>query len=154
MKHVKCCAAVILILASGTVAARQKMSQPEAVQRLADDASRQAGARRADMFGDRWNDHMHQGMVSLPAARKSLAEEWQKLGLSPEQAKAVASTYRSDNSAMLLHPPLDGRSDKEVSEMIHAALTKKNYRMANQLLIDYERQRLHLEVASAAAPTR
>lgn len=149
MKHRKSCAVMILLLASGAVAARQKMSQPEAVQQLTDQASRQAAFRKGMTFGDRYNEHWQKGMISLPDARKSLAQEWQKLGLSPEQAKVVANTYRGDTNGMVTHPPLEGRSEKEVSELIQVALASKRYRAANQLLIDYERLRLHLEPVSA-----
>ncbi|MFK2904243.1 hypothetical protein ISP17_09715 [Dyella ginsengisoli] len=148
MNNRKWYVAMILLAASGGVAAQQ-MSQGDANQRLMEQASRQAGMTRADTFGDRYNEHLQKGMISLKDARKSLAAEWQKLGLSPEQATAVASTYRADSSAMLSHPSLERRSDKEVSAMIQQALASKNYRMANQLLIDYERQKLHAEPASA-----
>lgn len=148
MNNRKWYVAMILLAASGGVAAQQ-MSQGDANQRLMEQASRQAGMTRADTFGDRYNEHLQKGMISLKDARKSLAAEWQKLGLSPEQATAVASTYRADSSAMLSHPSLERRSDKEVSAMIQQALASKNYRMANQLLIDYERQKLHAETASA-----
>ena len=152
MKHLKCGAAMILLLASGAAGA-QKMSQPEAVQQLADQASQQAAFARSMEFGERYNEHWHKGMISLPQARKSLAEEWQKLGLSPELANQVAATYRGDSSALLNHPPLEGRSEKEVSAMIQQALVAKHYPMANRLLIDYERQRLNLEPMSAQVPT-
>lgn len=148
MNNRKWYVAMILLAASGSIAAQQ-MSQGDANQRLMEQASRQAGMNRADTFGDRYNEHMQKGMISLKDARKSLAAEWQKLGLSPEQATAVASTYRADSSAMLSHPSLERRSDKEVSAMIQQALASKNYRMANQLLIDYERQKIHAEPASA-----
>ncbi|MFK2904242.1 hypothetical protein ISP17_09710 [Dyella ginsengisoli] len=153
MNHWKCFVAMILLLSSGAAAAQQKMSQPEANQQLLDQANQQAAFARGMTFGDRYNEHWHKGMISLPQARKSLAEEWQKLGLSPELAKQVAATYRGDSSAMLNHPPLEGRSEKEVSAMIQQALTAKHYPMANRLLIDYERQRLNLEPMSAQVPT-
>lgn len=153
MNHCKYCAALILLLASGAVAAQQRMSQSEAVQRLTDQASRQAGVAHGMTFGDRYNEVWEKGMVTLPAARKSLAGEWQKLGLSPEQAKAVAAAYRPDANAMLTHPPLEGRSNKDISAMIQEALVSKNYRMANRLLIDFERLKLRLEPVSAQAPT-
>lgn len=117
---------MILLLASGAAVA-QKMSQSEAVQQLADQAGQRAAFSRAMEFGDRYNEHWHQGIISLPQARKSLAEEWQELGLSPEPAKQVAATYRPDSSALLNHPPLEGRSEKEVSAMIQQALVAKHY---------------------------
>jgi len=153
MNHWKCYATVFLVLASGGVAAQQKMSQPEAMQQLLNQADQQAAFARGMTFGDRYNEHWHKGMISLPQARKSLAEEWQKLGLSPELAKQVAATYRGDSSGLLSHPPLEGRDEKVVSAMIQQALAAKHYPMANRLLIDYERQRLKLEPMSAQVPT-
>lgn len=44
------------------------------------------------------------------------------------------------------------RGDKEVSGMIQQALVSKNYRMANQLLIDFERKKLHDEPVSSKPP--
>lgn len=152
MNHRKSCAVMILLLASGAVAARQKMSQPEAVQQLTNQASQQSAFRSGMTFGDRYNDHWQKGMISLPDARKSLAQEWQKLGLTPDQAKLVANTYRGDTNGMVTHPPLEGRSEKEVSQLIQVALVSKHYRAANQLLIDYERLRLNLEPVSAQVP--
>lgn len=152
MNYRKCSVAVILLLASGAVAAQQQMSQSSAVQQLTDAASRQSAISRGMAFGDRYNEGWEKGMISLPQARKSLAKEWEKVGLSPAQAKMVADTYRADTSALLTHPPLEGRSDKEVSAMIQQALAAKHYRMANQLLIDYERYRLKMEPVSAHAP--
>lgn len=153
MNYGTCFVATILLLANGAAAAQQ-MSQPEAMQQLMNQASHQAELTRSMAFGDRYNEHWHKGMVSLPQARKSLAEEWQKLGLSPELAKQVAATYRGDSSAMLNHPSLEGRSEKEVSAMIQQALVAKHYPMANRLLIDYERKRLNLEQLSAQVPTQ
>lgn len=145
----KWCLVIVLLSVGSGAAARQQMSQEQANQQLMEDASRRAGLSRADTFGDRYNEHLQKGMISLADARKSLAAEWQKLGLSPEQATAVASTYRADSSALLTHPSLARMSDKEVSAMIQQALASKNYRMANQLLIDFERQKMHAASASA-----
>ena len=125
MNHWKCYATMFLVLASGGVAAQQKMSQPEAMQQLLNQADQQAAFARGMTFGDRYNEHWHKGMISLPQARKSLAEEWQKLGLSPELAKQVAATYRGDSSGLLSHPPLEGRDEKVMSTMIQQALAAK-----------------------------
>lgn len=153
MKNVTCGAAMVVLLASGAVCAQQKMSQSAAVQQLANQASQEAAFKRGMAFGDRYNEHWEKGMISLPQARKSLAREWEKLGLPKELAEQVAATYRSDSSALLNHPPLEGRTEKDVSAMIQRALEAKHYPMANRLLIDYERQRLNLEPMSAQVPT-
>lgn len=89
MNDWKCCAAIILVVANGVVAA-QKMSQMQASRQLLDLATQRAAIGRGMTFGDRYNEHWHKGMVTLAEARKSLAGDWQKLGPSAEQAKVVA----------------------------------------------------------------
>lgn len=149
MNHRKFLAAAVLLLVSGAISAQQRMSQPEANAQLLGDANNRAAFSRSMTFGDHYNENWKKGMVSLPQARKSLAEEWQKLGLSPEQAKTVAAAFRADTTGMVSHPSLKDRGPKEVSAMIQEALVSKHYRLANQLLIDYERQTLNLEPSSA-----
>ena len=80
--------------------------------------------------------------IPLSVARKSLALEWQKLGLSPALAKNVANSYRAE---AVPHPSVAGRSDQEVSAMIHDALVARKYALANQLLIDFERNKVLLK---------
>lgn len=85
---------------------------------------------------------------SLPAQnklRQKLAEAWQSLGMSPQGAKVVADAYRPEAlSQGVHHVSLHGKSEQEVSAMLQSALSKKNYLLADQLLIDYERSRLSL----------
>lgn len=89
---------------------------------------------------DRDNRRMIQ---NLPKIREHLAETWQQFGLKPDAAKAIASTY------VIQRPggaptSIKGKSDAEVATMMQQALTAKQYLLANQLLIQYERRRLHL----------
>ena len=139
--------------ASGAAAAQESSSQGLAAQRAMEDANRRAVMSREDTFRSGNDDAWRSGMITLDAARKSLAREWQKLGLSPELATTVAHAYRADSSTLLSHPPLEGRSDQDVSAMIQRALQSKNYRLANQLLIDFERKKLHAEPVSTKPPS-
>ncbi len=89
---------------------------------------------------DRDNRRMIQ---NLPKIREHLAQTWQQFGLKPDAAKAIASTYviqRPGGAAT----SIKGKTDAEVATMMQQALTAKQYLLANQLLIQYERRRLHL----------
>lgn len=80
---------------------------------------------------------------NLPKIREHLAETWQQFGLKPDAAKAIASTYviPGPEGGMTT---IKGKSDAEVASMMQQALSGKQYLLANQLLIQYERRRLHL----------
>ncbi|HEU4669235.1 MAG TPA: hypothetical protein VFR91_00885 [Dyella sp.] len=145
--------AVLALLGTSGLAIGQEMSQAQAAQRALDDANRRAVMSREEAFHFGNDEAWKSGMITLDSARKSLAQEWQKLGLSQELATTVANTYTADSSRLLHHPPLQGRSDEQISAMIQRALASKNYRMANQLLIDFERKKLHAEPVSATPPS-
>lgn len=82
--------------------------------------------------------------------RAKLAEAWQHMGMSPEGAKAVADAYDPEAASHMHHVSLRGKSDQEVAQLLQSALKEKHYLNANQLLIDYQRQKLSL--ASSAEP--
>ncbi|MCP1373302.1 hypothetical protein [Dyella lutea] len=153
MNYWKLLVAVVSLGACGVVVGQEASNQGMAAQRALDEANRRAVMSREESFRFGNDQAWKSGMISLATARKSLAKEWEKLGLSPEMATTVANTYRADSSSLLSHPPLEGRSDKEVSGMIQQALVSKNYRMANQLLIDFERKKLHAEPVSSKPPS-
>lgn len=81
---------------------------------------------------------------ALMKMRAKLAEAWRALGMSPEGAKIVADAYRPESTGRVVHTSLEGRSEEEVAKMLHDALEKKNYLLADQLLIKYEQARLAL----------
>jgi hypothetical protein len=81
--------------------------------------------------------------------RKKLAEAWQALGMSPQGAEVVASAYHPELAGAVYHVSLHGKSDQEVSTMLQSALAKKNYQLANQLLIGYEQARASLGSSTA-----
>lgn len=111
--------------------------------------------RYRDTSGDwdrRLNEMLNNGAASLPEMRAKLAEEWQRLGVPAEQAKIIASTYRGADRRMTHTQSLQGKSAAEVAAMMQSALATKDYRQANQLLIDYERARLDLEQIGTSKP--
>jgi hypothetical protein len=85
-----------------------------------------------------------QSLSSLKKLHANLAESWQKLGMQPQAAQVVANAYQPNLAATIHHGPLRGKSDAEIAAMLQSALSKKDYVLADQLLIDYQRERLQL----------
>lgn len=104
--------------------------------------------RQARNMGEQLEHGDHQAwlnsMQNLAKLRTKLAEAWQGMGMSPQGAQVVANAY-NPNRATGYRQPLRGKSDQEVADMMRAALAAKDYQKADQLLIDYQRERLKLE---------
>jgi hypothetical protein len=83
--------------------------------------------------------------------RSKLAEAWQSLGMKPQAAQAVANAYKPNLAGNVHHADLHGKSGQEVAAMLQSALAKKDYMLANQTLIDYQREQMHL--GSNSSPT-
>jgi hypothetical protein len=92
---------------------------------------------------DSVDNNSRRQIKNLPKIREHLAQTWQQFGLKPDAAKAIASTY------VITGPEgtpttIKGKTDAEVASMMQQALSNKKFLLANQLLIQYERRRLHL----------
>ena len=153
MDYVKAVAAAALILATGSAFANPQPDQSNVARESMQQAIQRQSVSTELRSDSAENNRLSRNMISVPEARARLAKEWQKLGLSAEAAKEVASAYSPDSSSQLRHPSFKGRSDAEISGMIQKALAAKRYRMANQLLIDYERTRLRMEQSTADVHT-
>lgn len=116
---------------TGQVIQRQEMLERQ-MQNSARDM--EEGQRRS------WLD----SMANLAKLRIKLAEAWQGMGMSPQGAKVVANAYDPNLAARMHHESLRGKSDEEVAGMLQSAIRQKHYLSANQLLIDYERNRLRI----------
>jgi hypothetical protein len=91
-------------------------------------------------------------MANLARLRARLAEAWQAMGMSPQGARLVADAYDPHPAGRLHHAALRGKSDQEVAQMMQLAIKEKRYLHADQLLIDYQREKLNLgETASLGA---
>lgn len=147
----------LVALASPALYAQSSRAQQEAqiTQQSAYNA-RLNNVRMTDQADLRLVQSDHQAWLnSLPnltKLRSKLAEAWQTLGLPPSTAHAVASAYMPNLAAGIHHAPLRGKSDEEVAAMLQSALTKKDYLMANQLLIDHQREQLLLGEATSTSP--
>lgn len=83
-------------------------------------------------------------MANLTKLRIKLAEAWQGMGMSPQGAKMLADAYDPNLTADMHHASMRGKSDQEVAAMLQSAIKEKHYSNANQLLIDYERNKLNI----------
>lgn len=90
--------------------------------------------------------HSYPALVKL---RAKLAEAWQTLGMSAADAKTVADAFRPESTGRTDRTSLEGKSEEEVAKMLRDALDKKNYQLANQLLIKYEQARLALSPSTS-----
>lgn len=95
-------------------------------------------------FQQRYRQSYVNSLVNLTKLRDNLAQAWQGLGLSPQAAQAVANAYQPNLVGKVHHDPLNGKSSQEIAAMLQAALTSKDYMLANQTLIDYERDQVHV----------
>lgn len=147
----------LVALASPALYAQSSRAQQEAqiTQQSAYNA-RLNSIRMTDQADLRLMQSDHQAWLnSLPnltKLRSKLAEAWQTLGMSPSAAQAVASAYMPNLAAGIHHAPLRGKSDEEIAAMLQSALAKKDYLMANQLLIDRQREQLLLGEATSTSP--
>ncbi|HKR77381.1 MAG TPA: hypothetical protein VJR95_12015 [Rhodanobacter sp.] len=140
----------LLVLSAPAVFAQQQqqhngVESPNQLSHQMQQLNRDNAAREASS-GWYWQSsertiNSYQALIKL---RAKLAEAWQTLGMSPADAKTVADAFRPESTGRADHASLEGRSEEEVAKMLRDALDKKNYQLANQLLIKYEQARLAL----------
>ena len=116
--------------------ASQVIQRQEMLDREMQNAARDMEGRERQSWLD--------SIANLAKLRIKLAEAWQGMGMSPQGAKVVADAYDPNLAARMHHESLRGKSDEEVAEMLQSAIRQKHYLSANQLLIDYERNRLRI----------
>lgn len=91
-------------------------------------------------------------LANLARLRTHLASAWQHMGLSQEAADKVARAYDPTLASQMHHAALRGKTDTQVADMLRSAVATNRFLVADQMLIDYERQRLSLgEMASGDA---
>lgn len=126
----------------------QPTQQPRPVQSFEDLRAREGQSRIKSATRAEQQGYLD-AMADLEKLRGKLVDAWKGMGMSPEGAKLVADAYDPDLAARSHHTSLRGRSDQEIAQLIQDALREKKYLKANQLLIDYQRQKLALnEVAT------
>lgn len=83
-------------------------------------------------------------LANVTKLRTQLAGAWQAMGMSAEQAKVVSNAYDPGLATQMHRSAVAGKSDQDVAQMLQAALKNKHYLAADQVLIDYQREKLKL----------
>jgi len=138
------CLALLALAAAGTSLAQQQNQQST------HDAQMQQQAQaysRSEASGNEWERGYDQrsvkAMSDLPKVRAHLTEVWQHFGMSAKDAATVASAYRVGDTNLDRASSLTGKSDAEIASMLQSSLSAKNYVLADLLMINYERKRIH-----------
>ncbi|HEV2679469.1 MAG TPA: hypothetical protein VGV14_03135 [Rhodanobacter sp.] len=140
------CLALLALAAAGTSQAQQQNQQSSEASR---DAQMQQAAQaysRSEAAGNAWGRGYDQrsvkAMADLPKVRAHLTQVWQHFGMSAKDAEMVASAYRVNAINLNRGSLLTGKGDQEAAAMLQSALKDKNYALADELMIDYERTRI------------
>lgn len=146
----------LIALGSPALYAQNRAQQEQQITQQSAQNVQQNMERMAQQTDARMVQGDHQAwlnsMPNLTKLRSKLAEAWQTLGMSPSAAHVVASAYMPNLAAAIHHAPLRGKSDEEIAAMLQSALAKKDYLMADQLLIDHQREQLLLGEATSTSP--
>lgn len=78
----------------------------------------------------------------LTALRAQLAKGWEALGMPKEAAEQVAAGYQENGTLTAHRVSVRNKSDAEIATMLQAALADKDYSLANQTLIAFQRKKL------------
>jgi hypothetical protein len=140
------CLALLALAAAGTSQAQQQNQQSSQSSR---DAQMQQAAQaysRSEAAGNAWDrsydQRSNKAMADLPKIRAHLTQVWQHFGMSAKDAEMVASAYRVNAINLNRGSLLTGKGDQEAASMLQSALKDKNYALADELMIDYERSRI------------
>lgn len=88
-------------------------------------------------------------LANLTKLRANLAQSWQHMGLSAQAAQRVADAYDPTLASQMHHTSLRGKSDDQVAGLLRDAVAANHFLVADQLLIDYQRQKLSLNEMAA-----
>ncbi|MGN2241888.1 hypothetical protein ACFWZU_00110 [Frateuria sp. GZRR33] len=142
---------IAVALAAPAAFAQQQPQQPQQhsqpVQSFEDLRARE-GESRVKAMSRAQQQGYRDSLADLDKLRTKLADAWKGMGMSPEGAKLVADAYDPDLAARSHHTSLHGKSDQEIAQLMQDAIKEKKYLKANQLLIDYQRQKLALNELS------
>jgi tRNA U34 5-carboxymethylaminomethyl modifying enzyme MnmG/GidA len=137
------CLALLALAATGTSLAQQQNSQ--VAHDLEIQQRQQAYMRSEATLNDRqaeYDQRAIKAMNDLPKVRAHLTQVWQHFGMSAKDAEIVASAYRVKGINLGRGSLLTGKSDQEAASMLQSALQNKDYALADELMIGYERTRI------------
>ena len=147
MRKLSLVLAVLAVTTAGTTLARQTTPPQQTNQRWQQDFlnnDRRVNDHDAKEWEHSYDRLNRKHIKDLPKIREHLAQSWQHFGMKPDAAKMVADAYVVEQPNLASPPTIRGKTDAEVAAMMQAALSSKQYLQADQILIQYERRRLHL----------
>ncbi|MEO7068262.1 MAG: hypothetical protein ABI114_15225 [Rhodanobacter sp.] len=103
-----------------------------------------------DKFAEVADESRRDHQAKMVKLRAKLAKDWQALGMSSDAAEQLAATYQPKGRAAAHRVSLQGKSNGEIAAMLQAALAQKDYMLANETLIEFERKKVR-DSASASA---
>ncbi|NUR24237.1 hypothetical protein [Frateuria sp.] len=148
-----------LLMLAAPAALAQQQNQPsqdqvaEQMMRMHQEQLNRQAQNTATNFARGDHQAWLNSMANLTRLRTKLAEAWQGMGMSPQGAKVVADAYDPEWASHAHHVSLRGKTDQEVAQLMQAALKDKRFLDADQLLIDYQRQKLRLGELSSIQET-
>lgn len=149
--------AAMLVMAAPAAFAQHRASSeggdPLTIQARQEQLNRQALSNSIDTEQANRQAWLN-SLTNVTKLRAKLAGAWQALGLPAQQAKLIADAYDPELATQMHHTSVRGKSDQEVAHMMQAALTDKHYLAANQLMIDYQREKLRLGAPTAPPGVR
>ena len=149
IKRHGCFFLVLALVAPAAFGQRQSTPPPSSSQHQLEQNLQRQGAHNAKYteLGDR--QAARDSLANLTKLRAGLAQAWQHMGLSPEAAQRVANAYDPNMAAQMHHTSLHGKTDDQIAGMLRDAVAANHFLVADQLLIDYQRQKLSMNEMTA-----
>jgi hypothetical protein len=149
VKRQGCFFLALALLAPAAFGQHQPTPQPSTSQhQQAQNMLRQdAHIAKYTELGDR--QAARDSLANLTKLRAGLAQAWQQMGLSPQAAQRVADAYDPTLASQMHHTSLRGKTDDQIAGMLRDAVAANRFLVADQLLIDYQRQKLSMSEMTA-----
>lgn len=145
------CLALLALTAANTSLAQQQQNEDTHEAQMQQAAQ---GYSRSEAAGNAWERGYDQrsvkAMADLPKVRAHLTQVWQHFGMSAKGAEMVASGYRVSDADLNRAASLSGKSEDQIASMLQSALSTKNYALADQLMLNYEKKRMGSTAVTSA----
>ncbi|TPG11008.1 hypothetical protein EAH75_08555 [Rhodanobacter glycinis] len=143
--------ALLALTAANTSLAQQQQNEDTHEAQMQQAAQ---GYSRSEAAGNAWERGYDQrsvkAMADLPKVRAHLTQVWQHFGMSAKGAEMVASGYRVSDADLNRAASLSGKSEDQIASMLQSALSTKNYALADQLMLNYEKKRMGSTAVTSA----
>lgn len=141
---------MLAALASPTLYAQTPPPSPPPQPPVRQDIQSDVFGAQIERYGEVADGNRRAHQAKMIALRAKLAEDWQSLGLPKDAAQQLAAAYQPKGKSIAPRTSLQGKSKKEIAAMLQSALAKKDYMLANEMLIEFERKKLHDTTAESS----